>query len=87
MKGQGFHSLRLVTADYHMLRSLFEFRRAMPETEIIAHPVFPNQVRRESWWRSPGTASLLISEYDKFLVALLRAAVAGRGTDSGERGP
>jgi len=77
MKSEGFHSLRLVTADYHMPRSLLEFRRVMPAEEIIAHPVFPDRVRREAWWRSPGTASLLINEYNKYLVAVLRAAVSG----------
>jgi uncharacterized SAM-binding protein YcdF (DUF218 family) len=76
MKSEGFHSLRLVTADYHMARSLLEFRRAMPDVEILAHPVFPDQVKRSTWWRSPGTASLLIGEYDKYLVALARSAVA-----------
>jgi uncharacterized SAM-binding protein YcdF (DUF218 family) len=77
MKAEGFHSLRLVTADYHMPRSLLEFRRAMPDVEILVHPVFPDQVKRGSWWRSPGTANLLIGEYDKYLLALARAAVAG----------
>ena len=77
MKAQGFHSLRLVTADYHMPRSLLEFRRAMPDVEILSHPVFPDQVKRSTWWRSPGTASLLIGEYDKYLLALARSAVAG----------
>ncbi len=77
MKAEGFHSLRLVTADYHMPRSLLEFRRAMPDVEILIHPVFPDQVKRSTWWRSPGTASLLIGEYDKYLLALARSAVAG----------
>jgi uncharacterized SAM-binding protein YcdF (DUF218 family) len=77
MKSEGFHSLRLVTADYHMARSLLEFRRAMRDVEILAHPVFPDQVKRSTWWRSPGTASLLIGEYDKYLLALARSAVAG----------
>jgi uncharacterized SAM-binding protein YcdF (DUF218 family) len=76
MKAQGFHSLRLVTADYHMPRSLLEFRRAMPDMEILANPVFPDQVRRESWWHSPGTASLLIGEYNKYLLALARTVIA-----------
>ncbi len=79
MEAEKFHSLRLVTADYHMPRSLLEFRRAMPEVEIVANPVFPDQVRRESWWRSPGTASLLIGEYNKYLVARLRAIFRAPG--------
>jgi uncharacterized SAM-binding protein YcdF (DUF218 family) len=76
MRAEGFHSLRLVTADYHMPRSLLEFRHAMPDVEILIHPVFPDQVHRDTWWRSPGTASLLIGEYDKYLVALVRSAIA-----------
>ena len=78
MQSEGLHSLRLVTADYHMPRSLLEFRSAMPKIEIVANPVFPDRLRRQDWWRSPGTAALLISEYDKWLVALLRIAVNGR---------
>jgi hypothetical protein len=46
--------------------------------------VFPDRVRRESWWRSPGTASLLINEYDKYLVALLRIAIHGHATQTSE---
>src|SRR5690606_30485275 len=34
MAAQNFRSLRLVTADYHMPRSLLEFRRAMPDLII-----------------------------------------------------
>src|SRR5262249_23318436 len=79
MKAEKFNSLRLVTADYHMPRSLLEFRRAMPATEIIAHPVFPDRVNRESWWRSPGTASLLVNEYDKYLIALFRTLLHRAG--------
>ncbi|HET6222612.1 MAG TPA: YdcF family protein [Dongiaceae bacterium] len=71
------HSLRLVTADYHMPRSLLEFRRAMPGVAIIPHPVFPEEVKREEWWLWPGTASLLVNEYHKYLVVLARGWVTG----------
>jgi uncharacterized SAM-binding protein YcdF (DUF218 family) len=76
MRAEGFHSLRLVTADYHMPRSLLEFHHAMPDVEITIHPVFPDQLRRNVWWRSPGTAGLLIYEYNKYLGACLRLAIA-----------
>ena len=68
----GFKSLRLVTANYHMPRSLLEFSHLMPYTEIIAHPVFPDHVKVEEWWRWPGTAVLLISEYNKYMLVWLR---------------
>ncbi|MEX0698059.1 MAG: YdcF family protein [Dongiaceae bacterium] len=74
---RGFRSLRLVTGDYHMQRSLLEFRRAMPGVEILPHPVFPGLVNRDGWWHSPGTAALLMNEYTKYLVARLRGLVAG----------
>jgi uncharacterized SAM-binding protein YcdF (DUF218 family) len=59
MAEQGYNSLRLVTAAYHMPRSLLEFARAMPDVSVIPHPVFP------------GTVTLLGSEYAKYLLARL----------------
>ena len=73
MKSEGFTSLRLVTATYHMPRSLLEFRRTMPEVEIVPHPVFTESFKRDDWWLWPGSSSLLISEYTKYLVALARS--------------
>ena len=75
IRGQGFHSLRLVTAWYHMPRSLLEFDRAMPEIDIVAHPVFPDQVKQERWWAWRGTAALLVNEYVKYLGALARPLI------------
>ncbi len=75
MAEEGFSSLRLVTASYHMRRSLLEFRRAMPQVAMIPHPVFPEGFRAGDWWRWPGTLNLLISEYTKFLGAAVRHAV------------
>ncbi|TAN62734.1 MAG: YdcF family protein [Magnetospirillum sp.] len=72
METEHFTSLRLVTASYHMRRSILEFRRAMPKATIVAHPVFPDAFKREQWWRWPGTAHLLATEYTKYLAALAR---------------
>ena len=69
LKQEGYRSIRLVTASYHMPRSLFEFRRVMPQVEIIAHAVRSENYRQDDWWRWPGSARLLISEYNKFLIA------------------
>lgn len=84
MRTKGFTSLRLVTASYHMQRSRLEFARAMPGIRIVPHPVFPPGFIREQWWRWPGSASLIVIEYNKFLAARLRhalaAAITGRPT-------
>lgn len=72
MAGEGFASLRLVTAAYHMPRSLLELARAMPGVEIIAHPVHPSTVPLAGWWRRPRTVLLLSSEYGKYLLSRAR---------------
>jgi len=76
MAAQNYTSLRLVTAAYHMPRSLLEFRHAMPGIRLVPHPVFPERVKQH-WWLWPGTAALIVGEYDKCLLVLLRDAVAG----------
>ena len=77
MVSEGFHSLRLVTASYHMPRSLFEFREVMPDVTIVPNPVFPGHVKRDAWWRFWGTTRLIAGEYNKYLAARLRAAFFG----------
>ncbi len=74
-------SLRLVTANYHMPRSLLEFRRALPDVRIIAHPVFPEAFKRECWWCGRNSALLVASEFLKYLAAYvgLSAPRAARG--------
>lgn len=67
--GRGFKSIRLVTASYHMPRSLAEFRHAMPEIHLVPHPVYPPLFKRNEWFLWPGTASLLASEFNKYLIA------------------
>ncbi len=78
MREQGLGSLRLVTAAYHMPRSLLEFRRVLPGDEILPHPVFPESAKSGGWWPWPNRASLLVTEYSKYLVALARGPFDGR---------
>jgi len=69
-------SVRLVTSAYHLPRSLVEFRRALPDTRLIAHPVYTDAVKLDGWWRWPGTALLLSGEFNKYFVSLVRARLA-----------
>jgi uncharacterized SAM-binding protein YcdF (DUF218 family) len=75
MEKEGFRSLRLVTANYHMRRSLLEFRSAMPDLRIVPHAVAPDSFKREDWWEWRGTATLVFVEYNKFLFTFLRNAM------------
>ncbi len=74
----GYVSLLVVTAGYHMPRSLLEIRRIAPELRLVPHPVFSDAVKLESWWRYPGTARFIAGEYNKYLVALLKVHVLDR---------
>lgn len=79
MTREGFTSLRLVTASYHMPRSLIEFRNAMPDAAILPHPVATDGFRRDAWWAWPGTLRLVVSEYSKTLAALARTRLGIQG--------
>jgi len=72
---RGFKRLILVTASYHMPRSLAELGRALPDVTVIPHPVVPKRFRTEGWWLHLGTTRILVSEYVKFLPAAARLAV------------
>jgi len=72
LRQNGAGSVRLVTANYHMPRSLLEFRRAMPGIAFVAHPVFPPEVRDPQWFLKPHTLLLIVNEYHKYLIALGR---------------
>ena len=76
MEAEGYGSLILVTAVYHMPRSLIEFQRVMPEAEIVPSPVYPRNFHLEDWYAWPGSASLLITEFAKYLLASAWAALS-----------
>ena len=69
---QHFHSVIVVTSNYHMPRALAELGRAMPDVVLIAYPVIDKNVHLDRWWTYPGTTKLLMSEYLKYLPALGR---------------
>lgn len=77
MSANGFRSLRLVTASYHMPRSLLEFGRAMPGVVIVPNPVFPAALGGGRWWLHPASLALVGGEYVKYLVALARPYIPG----------
>lgn len=71
-KNQTITSIILVTAHYHMPRSLLEFRRQLPGLTIIAWAVAPARVQTDHWWQHDATLSLFLNEYHKLLAAFAR---------------
>lgn len=69
-------SMRLVTANYHMWRSLLELRHVIPHARIIPNAVVPRVTSPGRWWRSPSGLAILVNEYHKYVAAYLRLAIA-----------
>lgn len=65
-------TLRLITSNYHMPRSLFELRHLLPGVEIVPYPVVGKSFLKAKWWLDPHALRLVIQEYNKFLFALIR---------------
>jgi uncharacterized SAM-binding protein YcdF (DUF218 family) len=64
-----YKSIIVVTANYHMPRTLIEFSTAMPNVALEPYPVEPLDVDFTHWWRDPHTLKLLNSEYAKYLAS------------------
>ena len=74
---RGARSLRIVTAAYHLPRALHLLRRAAPGVEMLAHPVIPETLKLDGWWRWPGTREVLLRAYHKYLLAVTLDRLAG----------
>jgi uncharacterized SAM-binding protein YcdF (DUF218 family) len=68
-------SLRLVTANHHMRRSLLEFRRNLPRADIVPHPVTLAGFGPGEWWTRFESLNIVFWEYNKYLYALARPPI------------
>ncbi len=78
---QGLRSMRLVTANYHMRRSLLWFRRDMPDPQIVEHPVVPHGMAVRCpeaagpdcapWWARYRTIHTVAKELIAYAAALV----------------
>jgi len=68
-------TVRLITSNYHMPRSLFELRYLLPTVKIIPHPVVGKSFLKPKWWLDLSTLCLVVQEYNKFLFALIRRPI------------
>lgn len=73
IRDKNYETIRLVTANYHLPRSLLEFHHSLPELTIIPSPVISSNVPLKDWWQYSGTRNLLVSEYHKFIATYLRS--------------
>jgi uncharacterized SAM-binding protein YcdF (DUF218 family) len=76
-RAHGYKSLIVVTARYHMPRSLNEFEAAMPHTRLEPYPVEPESIDLHGWWHNPKALGVLQGEYAKFLVSAVATRMQG----------
>lgn len=66
-----FDSLVIVTARYHMPRTMREFSAVMPDITLIPYAVEQAGIDLGGWWKRPRTLQLLHREYFKYLASLV----------------
>jgi uncharacterized SAM-binding protein YcdF (DUF218 family) len=81
-----FKSLIVVTARYHMPRSLTEFQAAMPDVVLEPYAVEPVDIDLDGWWHDTRALRVLQGEYVKYVVATLRNAVDRQDPALGRKG-
>ena len=59
-------TLLLVTSDYHMPRAALKFTTAMPDRQIIAHPIIAPDLKDKSWYSDWQIARLYSREFLKY---------------------
>ena len=72
MRKKGYTSMRLVTAHYHMPRSLMEFRAIAPEASVYPYAVCPVLFKNTDFLSRFEQIFILIGEYQKFIGAWVR---------------
>lgn len=72
LEKKNYKSMVLVTAHYHLPRSLLEFKAIAPNLKIYPYAVYPD-VQHKTYTESASTRILIVlKEYHKFLAAWIR---------------
>ncbi len=69
IKEKGFKTIRLVTSDYHMPRTLLNFSLSAPDISIIPHPTETKELKDIHWWLERENFYMITREYNKFILA------------------
>ena len=80
-QANGFRSLQLVTANYHMPRAKAIFTRKLPDIALSYWPVSPDDLDLDTWWKTPPIIRLLAREYAKYLTEPMANLILTRIND------
>lgn len=85
VRAHHYHSIVLVTATYHMPRSLSEFSARMHGVVVKPYPVEPEGIDLKEWWRDPRALHVLGGEYNKYLASVTLTHVFSSDPDTAPR--
>lgn len=72
VEDRNFHSLIVVTSNFHMPRAMAELSYQLPGVSLVPFAVVSERTKVNAWWSNATTARLLFSEYLKYIVAVSR---------------
>jgi uncharacterized SAM-binding protein YcdF (DUF218 family) len=78
-RARGFHSLIVVTSDFHMPRAMLELHEALPDVALTPYPVKTSELDAGRWWRTAEGARRMTLEYCKYVVILAREGLLSLG--------
>ncbi len=76
VRAHHIRSLIVVTSNYHMPRALAEIGSALPDIDLMAYPVVSERGKGRPWWSDGQSTRLIMSEYCKYVAALVRLRLA-----------
>jgi uncharacterized SAM-binding protein YcdF (DUF218 family) len=82
-RARGYKSLIVVTSDYHMPRSLLKIKGELPNVVLTPVAVSTPELDARAWWKSPKATRLLVLEYSKYIVMLLKDGLNDIGRSLG----
>jgi uncharacterized SAM-binding protein YcdF (DUF218 family) len=86
-RAMNYHSLILVTADYHMPRAMLELKAAFPAGAITPFPVATPELDARHWYATSASARRMTTEYLKYLAILMRRTLLAATHDDAHRAP
>ncbi|MBN8543741.1 MAG: YdcF family protein [Alphaproteobacteria bacterium] len=75
IRSRGLTTIRLVTSNYHMPRSVMEFERAIPEVFVIPDAVMPPKFQTKRWWADSYSRTLVLREFHKYWLVWFRTRI------------
>ena len=77
IRANKYRKVILVTSSYHMPRSLYYLRKTNVPLTIYSYPILSEYGNQNRWGDLPGTRSLIISEYNKYLITVISGFFRG----------